>query len=324
MGRLPLTFRAFDPDRDYPSLVELWNLDNSDQPTSEQWLRSDDRAHSGYRFERFMGENEGNPVCAYAVGDAFWSHREGRTNAWFYLHPDWREPAFEAILDKAEEDVRRTGADELLFWAREDRPLYGRMLEERGFQVVQRLPVIRLTLSEHEPERWAPDIRRVEENGIRLCDFCELEREGYDWMLPLYDAHWEMAQDIPSRQEATRRSFEAHCEHFADKELTPREWMFAAMDGDRLVAFTRLEPWPGNPGLLLTTFTGTVRSHRRRGIVTALKAHSLNVAKEREIREVQTDNLENNPMREINLRLGFRDTFCWLQYERRFIPDPAA
>ena len=56
------------------------------------------------------------------------------------------------------------------------------------------------------------------------------------------------------------------------------------------------------------------RSHRRRGIATAIKVRSIRFAKDLGYRAIQTDNEENNPMYDLNLRLGFRPTKAWLQF----------
>ncbi|MEA3408886.1 MAG: hypothetical protein U9Q95_00905, partial [Candidatus Eisenbacteria bacterium] len=72
-----------------------------------------------------------------------------------------------------------------------------------------------------------------------------------------------------------------------------------------------------------TGLTGVVRSHRRKGIATALKVHGFSRAKEHGARWIETDNEEKNPMFELNLRLGFKPTPAWTEYRRPFADVPA-
>ena len=64
------------------------------------------------------------------------------------------------------------------------------------------------------------------------------------------------------------------------------------------------------PAKLYTGLTGVLRSHRRRGIATALKVTALEMAKARGVRTLETDNEENNPMYLLNVELGFEPTRC--------------
>jgi hypothetical protein len=57
---------------------------------------------------------------------------------------------------------------------------------------------------------------------------------------------------------------------------------------------------------LNTGLTGVLRSHRRRGIATALKVCAMSFARDYGAIEVDTDNEENNPMLQLNYQLGFR------------------
>ena len=70
------------------------------------------------------------------------------------------------------------------------------------------------------------------------------------------------------------------------------------------------------PGLARTGMSGTVRSHRRRGLVTALKVKTIQLLKEQGYRWLQTDNDVTNPMYQLNLDLGFKYVWSWLDYER--------
>ena len=62
--------------------------------------------------------------------------------------------------------------------------------------------------------------------------------------------------------------------------------------------------------------TGVLRSHRRRGIATAVKLPTIDFARSVGARYISTDNEENNPMYQLNLKLGFRPMPAWLDFEK--------
>lgn len=63
--------------------------------------------------------------------------------------------------------------------------------------------------------------------------------------------------------------------------------------------------------------TGVVRSHRRRGIATALKVLTLQFAQAAGIEWIETSNEEHNPMLQLNIQLGFEPAAAWLDFEKR-------
>ena len=95
-----------------------------------------------------------------------------------------------------------------------------------------------------------------------------------------------------------------------------------ALDGDEYVGDSMLALNLADPTKLQTDLTDVIRSHRRRGIATALKVHALSKAKTTEAEFVETDNEENNPMFGLNQKLGFKAVPAWIEY--RLVLDEAA
>ena len=78
-----------------------------------------------------------------------------------------------------------------------------------------------------------------------------------------------------------------------------------AIYGNRLAAMTGFQLFRLDPEHAHIWMTAVARSHRRRGLATAIKARSLATAKQRGVRWVRTDNEETNYTWQINQAFGF-------------------
>ena len=67
---------------------------------------------------------------------------------------------------------------------------------------------------------------------------------------------------------------------------------FVALDGDEVVGYARLYSVSALPHRLENGFTGVLRSHRRRGIATALKRAQISWAAANGYRELVTSSVE--------------------------------
>ena len=64
--------------------------------------------------------------------------------------------------------------------------------------------------------------------------------------------------------------------------------------------------------------TGVLRTYRRMRIATALKVRTIEFAQTYGAQWIETSNEENNPMLQLNLRVGFQPAPAWLSFEKRF------
>jgi mycothiol synthase len=93
--------------------------------------------------------------------------------------------------------------------------------------------------------------------------------------------------------------------------------VFCAFDDGRMVGYAALVTRPASPKVLEHGFTAVVRSHRGRGIATALKRTQLAWAAENGYRELVTYTQEGNKaMRAINVKLGYRPQPAWILVRR--------
>ena len=90
-------------------------------------------------------------------------------------------------------------------------------------------------------------------------------------------------------------------------ELSGRT-IHVALEGGRVVGYATLVPLGARPDVLEHELTGVLRSHRRRGIATALKRQQLAWAAGARYRQLVTYTQEGNEaMRSLNLALGYRE-----------------
>ncbi|MBE2224121.1 MAG: GNAT family N-acetyltransferase [Anaerolineae bacterium] len=68
----------------------------------------------------------------------------------------------------------------------------------------------------------------------------------------------------------------------------------------------------------MTGVTTVRREYRRRGIATALKVHIIRFAQENGVQEIFTGNDSQNPMYQLNLKLGFKSQPSWVRVEKKF------
>ncbi|MEQ1824172.1 MAG: GNAT family N-acetyltransferase [Fimbriimonadaceae bacterium] len=219
------------------------------------------------------------------------------------------------LISKAEARTQAVGSGALNLWARSDKSDQIAELEASGYQVIQVVPTSFLNIQSFSDESFK---ELVDKLPYRVASIEELEREGTEWVRRLFTATSEISQDVPDPHDYEPMSFEQYAEMIKNPVIYDYGLMFVAMDGEAIVGYTRASPTEGDSGRVNTGLSGTIRSHRRRGVVTALKVRAIAELKRRGCHTLQTENDASNPMYEVNLRLGFKWAFDWRLYERRF------
>jgi RimJ/RimL family protein N-acetyltransferase len=149
--------------------------------------------------------------------------------------------------------------------------------------------------------------------GIALRPLSEHSAE--DPYRDLYEAWSDSRTDMPRSHEMTLIPYEVfRIWHHAPDHRADRTWI--AVDRDRVVALSFLK-YPPAGGRVWTGFTGTVRSHRGRGIARAVKMETLAQAIELGAHSVRTDNDQRNAaMLHINEQLGYDPRPAFADYEK--------
>ena len=134
----------------------------------------------------------------------------------------------------------------------------------------------------------------------------------------LEELGWKYGKDFPMPEGIvhTRQPFEQFMKFQKLFEEKRYGIGIVAVDGDKYVGSTDIHVFPkSDPHKAWTGSLGVLREYRRQGIATALKVKAFDKLKEKGIKQVRTDNEENNPMYKINVNLGFfvlLDCCCFL------------
>ncbi len=319
-----ISIREFDgSDADYEAIVEIANAQEPDNRTCVENIRHRDHAREKkYMFRRIMAELDGRVVATGNFGESNWSHVPGKYTMYFSVHPEYGNrgigtATYEYITNElAAADLRPTY---FATWIRDDRDVAIRFVENRGFKEIMRGASSRLELKEFDGARFAAVCSRAREGGLGIERLDRLMDRVPDALRRLYDLDWEAMQDMPNDDPPVQRSFDTYLKIMQPPGFDPRLG-YVALDGDRWVGASLLWHNPAERETLGTEITGVLRTHRRRGIATALKVAALADARELGYRAVRTENAASNPMYDINLGLGFKPVPGWIDYHRYLDP----
>lgn len=201
--------------------------------------------------------------------------------------------------------------------AREDDCDRVRFLVENGFQEEMRSPASSLFVADFEESVGERARTRLAQSNVRLITLAELRDEEPDWKRKLRDLRWEIVRDVPSTEpfaKPTLAEFEAMV--LNDPALDEEAFFIAQAEDGALIGMSNL--WRNDPEgeRLDTGLTGVLRTHRRRGIATALKVHTIKYAQASGAETIETSNEEESPMYALNLKLGFKPKPAWVDYTR--------
>ena len=188
-----------------------------------------------------------------------------------------------ALLEAARERARELGCGSM--WGRVRDESSFAFVRRRGFEEIgQEINVLR----ELEPG-----------DGEIAPGIAELRREH---LREAYDVAVECVPEIHFPQVGEARPYE----EWLEQEERHSPVAFVALDDGRVVGYARLYE-TGLPDRLSHGLTAVRRSHRRRGLATALKRAQIAWAAEHGYRELVSDMVEGNAaMRAVNERLGYK------------------
>lgn len=271
-------------------------------------------------------EEDGAIIANGSCYEAWWQHQPGLIHLDFFAHPDHSgrrldHAIYQALLAVVQRERPQTSI--LGTATREDQQERVDFLVEQGFQAAMRSPQSALTVADFDATRFQGVAEQVASQGLRLYTLSELMAQEPNWKELLRALRWAIVQDVPAVEppsEPSMADFERMV--LTDPALDPEAW-FVAVDPTQ---GSGMGLWVGQSNLwvndktyqrLDTGLTGTVRAYRRRGLAMALKLRTVDYAQRKGAQTIATSNEENNPMYQINLRLGFQPKPAWVSYRKQ-------
>jgi GNAT superfamily N-acetyltransferase len=306
-----------ETDEDYEATAAIWTANWPDYPkTGEMYRQSYEMRSEMGIIGRLVAEEAGEIVATGYFREEGDSAAEDKFLVYAQVKPEIQglglgSAMFRSLLAHLEEHDPKI----LKSFTREDHEKGIGFLKRRGFHLSLREVDSKLDLATFDPAAFEDAARKVRESGVEIVSAAGLEARGEDWKRKAWELTGEIIHDVPDDDELTNEPFEAYVKVFDNPDFIP-EGYFVAIDAGRYVGTSSVWKRRSRQGELHTRLTGVVRSHRRRGIATALKVRAQSFAKSIGAAAILTDNEENNPMFDLNVSLGFRPERAWLQFRK--------
>jgi len=303
-------------ERDQETAVEIFNLVELINP---HFARLDPQdtvnvlKHSLYGFEdslttlRFEGKFAGFMFLSRGRKEKIAQIHGG-------VHPGMRQRGmgsalFKNTLSKLKDYPQIEKLTALTFLSTEGGPI---ALERWGFSLIDQVHSSKRDLSKPYPQ-WAIEKReQMNHTPLRFVTGEELQTLRQDWDR----AWWKLDMstiDIPSELNFEPVSFDLW-RAAAQPPLCKLNHTLFVVDDDEPIASLRLGPI--SQGMMNINFTNVSAEYRRQGISTALKLEAFELAKSLGAQGITTQNHHNNPILDINQRLGFTEVDIIYEYIR--------
>ncbi len=301
---------------DYETVVAVHNAVFPDYKVKpSDWRHWDDQREAKIRWRRFIAERDGVVVGWASFANAAWTFHPRKFWVEVGVHPEHRGQGIgSALYDQTVESVGEFEPIVLRGDVREDNERGRAFVKRRGYGVDQREQESRLDIEAFDPDAFAADMKRAEEQGIVLCSWSDI-KDLPDAERKFHEIGEVVGADVPTSDPPTPTPIEVFRKRvLRNPNFLPDLHVFAR-DGDELVGISNL--WQeATEGRVETGLTGVRREYRKRGLATAMKVYALTAAKAAGYRSTITWNEENNRgMLGINQRLGFVFQPGWLVIE---------
>jgi mycothiol synthase len=259
-------------------------------PTLEEFRHRESTCAAFHPLAYLDGEPAGMGHAAVFPG----TEKDPYLACGFGVVPALRRRGVGTALHRAiSEDARARGKDGLQLEVMADDPGSLEWIVRREFVEVERQEAVALSLEKHEPASVDPP------SGVEIVT----RAERPDLARQMYDVGVAAARDIPGLDGENDPGFESWAAFEIERPSRDPELCFIALADGRVVGFASLDVFPED---VFHGLTAVAREWRGRGIGTALKRAQIAAAKKRGFARLLTESqLENEPMRRLNEKLGF-------------------
>lgn len=318
-----LTIRHFNPtEAEYAEICRVFNSEWPEDPTIVQNLIwRDKKRNPKYLYQRFVAELDNKIVAAGTYSEPSYSYKPGKFKVNWHVdpaHADYAEDSdgiHRLIFNYVLNELSAREPKQLITSMREDRTERVQFLLDNGFEFQQRAPRSELQLADFDFERYTGLPQKMVEQDIQIHTLADLMQSDPEWLHKTYELCWAIELDIPAPEPPTKPTVDEWKKQLDSPNFLAEGW-FIAIDGSDYVGISMITISDARPELMRTWLTGTLRSHRRKGIASALKVRAIELAKRRGAEVIDTFNEENNPMYDLNVQLGFKAQHAWADYRK--------
>jgi GNAT superfamily N-acetyltransferase len=316
-----LTMRPFNfSDDDYRRALAI-NAAVFDEPPDpmETWKHDDRVRDETYPYYRDMVLRDGQIIAYAETFQSQFAYHPQKYTCTIFVDPgrdaaDVRPTVLEHILERLDgQDLMAIKSGML-----DDKAEAMRFFAEYGFERVAEEKLSKLDVTGFEPAGYEPTLARVRDSGIKIISLRDLQDRDPAWQQKLYDLDVTVNRDIPSTGEKRYPDFADWVKMRLEAPTFDAHAWFIALDGPDYVGQSQGSiNRDGEPVQFNTGVTTVRRAYRRRGIATALKVHVIRFAQEQGVEEIFTTNDSQNPMYQLNLKLGFEPQSSWVRVEKK-------
>ena len=269
-----------ESDTDYEATAEIWTANWPEYPkTAEMYRYSAETRDPMSVWGRLVAEDGDDIVATGYFREEPDNVADGKFLLYAQVRPERQGDGIgSALFESLLEHLKAFEPQILSSFTREDHEAGVAFLEKRGFWVSMKEQDSELDLTRWDASRFAGVVEKVRESSIEILPSSELSKRDPDWRRKAWELHGEIIPDVPDDDLLTNEPFEEFDKSFEHPDFIP-EGYFLALDGDRWVGMSSVWNRRGKKGEVYTRLTGVVRSHRRRGIATALKVTAQEFAK---------------------------------------------
>lgn len=311
-------FQQTDPE--YSLIVDIWNTVWPERATTvAQMQRFDRELTPGKFYKRWLVYDKTDHAVGFGILFALWWSAVPHQFVIDFttLPANRRQGAASLFYAHAIALLQQVGCQTLIAQTREDVIAGVTFLERRGFQCKLRKLASELCLANHSGQSATTIAAKMATQGIELVTLPTLQQRDVDWLEKLWQLDWALTQDVPSFTTRTQPTLDEFARRLQRTDFLPEGYVVAISrhNGNyvglsQVYQSNRAEQW------LETGLTGVLRSHRRRGIATAMKQLIIGLAQRQGFTHIRTRNADGNPMYTLNQQLGFQPLPSWLTYEK--------
>jgi GNAT superfamily N-acetyltransferase len=321
MEPVQLTISPFDfTDKAYADLTAVHNAIWPDaRSTIAEFKRGDRERNPDYYWQRISLEDGDRLLASAFYCETWWARRPGRYYINISVWPEQQRRGYGTLLFHF---IMRELAQRPLFTtitadSREDMASGLRFLDRMGFQQMMRFPRSFLDVASYDPDKFVATEQAAQAAGYQLKTLIELKADDPDYLRKLWELEKAITPDIPFPEPVTPMPWEDFQKMIANPNLVPEAFIVAVTSENTYVGMSTLWASQADRDKYYNGLTGVLRPHRRQKLATAMKNRALAAAKNNNIRLIETDNEENNPMYDLNMQLGFKPEPALLDFERK-------